>query len=261
MNRHHSVRFRSSGRCLALLVFALVGSGERALATTFEQWRATKFTSAEIGDPAISGAAADPDGDGSGNWREFVLNTDPKAPDAINWPDAALQSEGHLRLGFFRWSAHPGVVYVPQVAGALGGRWQSGPAYVPEIAVAPLDAASDYVTVRDVASTGTNLSRFIRLMIAIDSDGDGLPDSWEIRNGLSPNDPTDGAEDLDGDGILNADEFAQGTDPLLPPAAPPGLTPPDSPLRPPRARSMPSLIQTAERRSTGPTIRITKAIS
>ena len=64
---------------------------------------------------------------------------------------------------------------MPQVASELGRRWQSGPAYLPEIAVTPLDAASDYVTVRDVALASTSLSRFIRLMIAVDSDGDGLP--------------------------------------------------------------------------------------
>jgi hypothetical protein len=27
----------------------------------------------------------------------------------------------------------------------------------------------------------------------IDSDGDGIPDEWEKKNGLNPNDPKDGA--------------------------------------------------------------------
>ena len=48
-----------------------------------------------------------------------------------------------------------------------------------------------------------------------DSDDDGVPDGFEIDNALDPNDPADGTADTDGDGRTNADEFAQGTDPLV----------------------------------------------
>ncbi|MBI3027318.1 hypothetical protein HYY70_04330 [Candidatus Woesearchaeota archaeon] len=40
-----------------------------------------------------------------------------------------------------------------------------------------------------------------------DSDGDGIPDDWEIQNGLNPNDPNDAALDFDGDGLTNFEEF------------------------------------------------------
>ena len=33
-----------------------------------------------------------------------------------------------------------------------------------------------------------------------DSDGDGMPDAFEIAHGFNPNDPTDAAQDADGDG-------------------------------------------------------------
>jgi hypothetical protein len=46
-----------------------------------------------------------------------------------------------------------------------------------------------------------------------DSDGDGMPDAWEIANGLNPNDPSDAALDPDGDGRSNLQEFLDGTDP------------------------------------------------
>ena len=49
--------------------------------------------------------------------------------------------------------------------------------------------------------------------VPIDSDGDGMPDDWEIENGLDPKDPKDGAEDTDEDGYTNLEEFLNGTDP------------------------------------------------
>ena len=44
-----------------------------------------------------------------------------------------------------------------------------------------------------------------------DDDGDGLPDAYEIANGLSPLDPADADADTDNDGWSNIIEFAQGT--------------------------------------------------
>jgi pectate lyase len=41
----------------------------------------------------------------------------------------------------------------------------------------------------------------------LDSDADGMPDSWERRHGLNPHDPADGAGDKDGDGYTNLEEY------------------------------------------------------
>jgi CotH kinase protein/Lamin Tail Domain len=49
-----------------------------------------------------------------------------------------------------------------------------------------------------------------------DADSDGMPDLWEVQNGLNPNDPTDAAPDLDQDGQSNLSEYLAGTDPNRP---------------------------------------------
>ncbi|MDF1565969.1 MAG: hypothetical protein P1V51_23240 [Deltaproteobacteria bacterium] len=49
-----------------------------------------------------------------------------------------------------------------------------------------------------------------------DADFDGMPDAWELANGLDPNSPRDFAYDPDGDGLLNLEELEAGTDPRNP---------------------------------------------
>jgi hypothetical protein len=46
-----------------------------------------------------------------------------------------------------------------------------------------------------------------------DTDADGMPDDWEVANGLNPNSALDANLDLDNDRLSNLQEYLSGTDP------------------------------------------------
>ncbi|GGZ30433.1 hypothetical protein GCM10007049_23920 [Echinicola pacifica] len=49
----------------------------------------------------------------------------------------------------------------------------------------------------------------------LDSDMDGIPDSWEKAQGLDPHDPSDANGDINGDGYTNIEKYINGIDPKL----------------------------------------------
>jgi hypothetical protein len=46
-----------------------------------------------------------------------------------------------------------------------------------------------------------------------DSDNDGMPDDWEIKYKLNPNDASDAVKDLNGDGYTNIEKYINNIDP------------------------------------------------
>jgi hypothetical protein len=48
---------------------------------------------------------------------------------------------------------------------------------------------------------------------AKDTDGDGIPDWWELKYGLDPNNASDAAKDCNGDGYTNIEKYINGLDP------------------------------------------------
>ena len=60
---------------------------------------------------------------------------------------------------------------------------------------------------------GASFASNVASAAAGDTDGDGMPDSWENTYSFDPGNPSDGAEDADSDGQSNLSEFLSGTDP------------------------------------------------
>lgn len=113
----------------------LLGSG----INSFGKWQALRFGITQLVDPAISGAAVDPDGDGRTNYEEFLMNTNPLAGN--DSPIALSRSGNQFTLVFHR----PKGGLVPEQAtlqfnDTLTGTWTTVPAW---------EASSTITTVGD----------------------------------------------------------------------------------------------------------------
>ncbi len=126
-----------------------------------DAWRASRFTSAQLADPAISGDAADPDGDGLPNLLEYALGTDPLSPGSAGHPALSLtpSTPRSLRITFHR-IASTGIRYEVQASSDLAAAWttiwsSSGAQNV-----------AGPVTVTDPADLSSHPRRFLRLRVS-----------------------------------------------------------------------------------------------
>lgn len=98
-------------------------------------WLEQFYTGAELGDPQVSGPAADSDGDGLGTFVEYALVSFPTTPSREDLPFAAVElleiggvTEPYLTLTFRRRTDDPGVGYGVEMAARLAAptAWVDG---------------------------------------------------------------------------------------------------------------------------------------
>ena len=103
---------------------------ERAIAVTTgwddSYWRMTRFTTAELEDASVSGAMADPEGDGLANLLEYAMMLDPHRYDVPPVAPTVVEESGiaYHAVVFRRRVPNPQIDYAPEVSTDLAD-WRS----------------------------------------------------------------------------------------------------------------------------------------
>jgi hypothetical protein len=129
--------------------------------TSLASWRQAHFGT--VANTGIAADSADPDNDGILNILEYAFNTDPNVANPS--PVSFAIANNHLTLKFQRTHpAPPDITYLYEVADALTGPWQSGPAWTTQTTT-DNGNGTETVTVTDNLSTSSQVTHFLRIAI------------------------------------------------------------------------------------------------
>jgi len=160
-----------------------------------------------------------------GKWRGFDSWTDPLSPMDWDWDCLYTESGIYAQIGYpssgtsyytieelragTGWLTH-GIDEYPLFADTEGGDYQ-------------LTAASPCIDAgvvlpginEDYEGSAPDMGAFeyVTQVDPDDTDGDGLPDDWEVDNFGDLDETPEG--DYDGDGVCNGEEYEGGTDPTV----------------------------------------------
>ena len=173
----------------------------------------------------------DTDGDGMSDAWEIHYGLDPN-----NASDATrdLDNDGHTNLEEYQhgWNPADPNSPVPPPADTDGDgmpdSWETQYGLDPDNA---LDASGDldndgHANLEEYQNGWNPADSNSPVPPPADTDGDGMPDSWETQYGLNPNNASDASGDLDNDGHTNLEEYQNGWNPADPnsPVPPPADT-------------------------------------
>lgn len=138
------------------------GTADTPGANTFDAWAAATFTPAQQASAAVSGLAADPDGDGRLNFEEFAFATEPMVadlPDAsFTWIGSGETRQAALRLR--RPEITHSILYELMAADDLSGTWT--PVATAPVANAPLGGGLEHATFSDSLPASAS-RKFLRM--------------------------------------------------------------------------------------------------
>ena len=152
------------------------------------------------------------------DWDGCGLQVSVDGGDFVNVPSSAFTQNGYT---------NPAPLIGNHVLGGLDGfngdsLGYYDPAFITSVADIGGLAAGSTIQVRfvgawDEGSRGPGIPNWeinsIRVETLPDSDGDGMPDTYETEKAFDPNDGADAAGDADSDTISNLDEYLRGLDP------------------------------------------------
>jgi hypothetical protein len=158
--------------CVVISASKISGTGSALLIITmqpsFTGWQNLWFTSAQLGNPAISGDTAAPAGDGIPNLLKYAFNLNPMCSGVSALPTSSIIASGgntYLTLTYTQVISAGDITYTPEVFGDMQ-TWNSGLRYVAPVSVTPNgDGVTDTVVVQDMMPASPSTPRFIRLMV------------------------------------------------------------------------------------------------
>ncbi len=169
-------------------------------------------------DPLADDTAGDPDKDGDNNLTGYDNGTDPQKHEVARLTDFRLAADTIHTNGtaVFHWNSRYATTCrfaddeAEKDLGTAGplssepGDFKAGTWQIAMICEGPGGASPQRtVTLTVLEAPAANA----------DTDGDGMPDLWELGVGLDPADPSDARLDDDNDGHSNLTEYNAGTDP------------------------------------------------
>ena len=129
-----------------------------------DAWRFSKFTTAELTDPLLSGDLADFEKDGIVNLHEYALGLAPKTSDTGGLPTVSILPGGALALAFTHVKSATDITYTVEVSNDLI-TWNSGPTYTAVTGTAD-HGATETVTVGSLLAPDTPPRQFMRLRMS-----------------------------------------------------------------------------------------------